>query len=167
MSNLVIKEATCYADAIIISDQIAAIWGDNIDNFYYDKMFKYMSSFNDGYIIGLLNGKPVASSIAFPIETIPGFDEINAGNIFDLIAENANYYYIHIVQVIEEYRNKGFGIKLLRYQINTAIKHRYREIVGMAIDRELALWRKCGFQDFGEYGFYKNYGRMKWVRMII
>ena len=167
MKNFIIKTASTFKDAIIISQHISDIWKDEINNDYYTKMYNHITKFKQGYIIGYLAHKPVSSSLAFPIGRIPSFNEINQGNIFDFFDKNSKYYYIHIIQVIETVRNKGFGIKLLRHQINTARKHKYREIVGMAIDRELALWKKCGFQDFGEFGIYKHYGRMKWVKMPI
>jgi GNAT superfamily N-acetyltransferase len=167
MKNFTIKTATDYKDAVIISRHIADIWKDRIDQAYYDKMAQHIAQFNDGYIIGYFADKPIASSIAFPIDRIPSFEEINAGNIYDFFKIDSKYYYIHILQVIEEYRNRGFGITLLRHQIETARNHKYRTIIGMSIDRELSLWKKCGFRDFGKFGFYKNYGRMKWIRMNI
>jgi GNAT superfamily N-acetyltransferase len=167
MSKFIIKIAKDYDDSIIISNHISDIWNDNIDKNYYDNMFKYLSIYNEGYLIGFLNRIPIASSIAFPINKIPSVDEINAINIFDFTTINGKFYYIHVIQVIEEYRNKGFGVKLLRKQINNAINNNNIEVIGMSIDKELSLWKKCGFKEFGDYFSYKNYGRMKWVKMIL
>ena len=127
MNSFKIKETKDFNDAIIISNHLADIWKDNIDNSYYNKMYNYISKFNDGYLIGFLSNNPIASSVAFPVDGIPSFTEINNGNIFDFLNRKGKYYYIHIIQVIKNFRNKGFGIKLLKYQINTAKKINIRK----------------------------------------
>ena len=162
-----IKKARSYGDAKIIASHIRDIWGDRVDEAYYQKMYTYCRGSRYGFIIGFLRDEPVASSIAFPVAAIPTFRQINEGNIFDLINHQGNYYYIHIVQVIAKYRNRGFGIKLLDDQINTAKVNHFHTITGMALDCELELWKRCGFIDFGRFGQYKHYGRMKWVKMSI
>ena len=167
MNPFAIHTAVSRRDAVIISRHIAEIWHDAVGDAYCEKMHDHISRFRDGYLIGYLSGKPVASSIAFPLGRIPDFEEINTGNIFDFFQAGSEYYYIHIIQVLEKYRNRGYGIRLLRHQIDTARKYRCREVIGMSVDRELPLWKRCGFKDFGEYGTYRHYGRMKWARQVL
>ena len=167
VSTLKIREADSYDDVVIISDQIRAIWNDETDKDIYKKMNNYMNRFNKGYLIASLSETEVGSSIAFPINHIPDFDEVNNTNIYDLFNPEGMYFYIHIIQLLPEYRNSGFGIRLLKYQLDTAVKNNCHTVIGMGIDRELELWRKCGFIDFGEFGNYKNFGRFKWLKMIL
>lgn len=167
MENFQINISKEYHDAIIISEHIAEIWNDKVDKNNYDKMYSYIKKYREGFLIAYLFNEAIGSSIAFPINRIPSFDEINNKNIYDLLSIKGKYFYIHIIQIIERFRNKGYGIKLLKYQINTAKRRKYKEIIAMGIDKELDLWKRCGFQEFGEYGLYKNYGRFKWMKMIL
>ena len=165
MCNLQITTATEYKDAVIISEQIEEIWLGKKDQNEYDKMFTYMNRFNRGFLIAYLAGKPIGSSIGFPLDHTPTFDEVNTKNIYDMVAISGKFYYIHIIQILSEYRNKGFGIKLLKHQLKTARQNNSNHVTAMGIDREIDLWKRCGFQDFGEFGQYRTYGRMKWLKM--
>ncbi|MBN2013147.1 GNAT family N-acetyltransferase [candidate division KSB1 bacterium] len=167
MKNLFIKTASDYSDAIVIARHTAEIWNETTDHEYFDKMNQYIQRFPAGYIIGLIGEQAVASSVAFPIRTIPEFAEINSGNIFDSCEVTGLYYYIHVIQVLEKFQNRGFGIKLLRHQQQMARASDFKSIVGMAVDHKLEMWKRCGFEETGVSGEYKSFGRMMWVKMNI
>ncbi len=165
MKNLQIKISKNYNDAVIITKHIAEIWNNKADKNEYDKMYSNIKKYGEGFLIAYLFNEAIGSSIAFPLGKIPTFDEINDFDIYDMMSLNGKYFYVHVIQIISGYRNKGYGIKLLKHQINTAKKGNYKEVLAMGIDRELDLWRRCGFHEFGKYGLYKNYGRFKWLKM--
>jgi GNAT superfamily N-acetyltransferase len=167
MSKLVIKEAVDYDDAVIISKQTAQIWNSETGEETYKKMNKYINKFKKGFIIAKLSNEIIGSSIAFPMDHIPDFDEVNNRNIYDLINLSGKYFYIHIIQLLPGFRNRGFGIRLLKHQLKTAEENKFSTVIGMGIDRELDLWKKCGFTPFGEFGKYKNFGRFKWLKKAV
>lgn len=165
MKNLQIKISYDYNDAITITRHISEIWNNKANKSEYDKMFSYINKFNEGFLIAYLFNEAIGSSIAFPLNKTPTFKEINDKNIYDMISIKGKYFYIHVIQIISGFRNKGYGIKLLKHQLHTAKEKKYKEVIAMGIDREMDLWRRCGFHEFGKYGLYKNYGRFKWLKM--
>jgi GNAT superfamily N-acetyltransferase len=167
MSRLEIREADSYEDAVIISDHITEIWNNDPDKNIYSHMKTYIDRYGKGFLIASLSGKNIGSSVAFPMDHITDFDEVNNNNIYDLINPGGGFYYIHIIQILPEFRDRGFGIKVLKYQLETARTENFHTVTGMGIDRELGLWEKCGFVSFGEFGNYKNFGRFKWLKMSL
>ncbi|MBN2522981.1 MAG: hypothetical protein JXB24_06880 [Bacteroidales bacterium] len=100
MDNFLIKIAEEYHDAVIISGHIAEIWNDKADKNKYNKMYRYFNKHKEGFLIVYLFNEAIGSSIAFPLERIPGFYEINNKNISDLLSTKGDYFYLLNIRLL-------------------------------------------------------------------
>ena len=165
MNEIRINTALTYDDDVIIGDMLAKVWNDKMKESDYDFIFQYIKLFPAGHIIARQNNKPVASSIAFPMDRKPSMDEFSATHPYDFFSIHGRLYYIHVIQVLPEFRNKGTGTRLLDRQITVAREKKCDFVTGFSIDKEISGWEKKGFKSTGEFGKYKNFGIVKWIEM--
>jgi GNAT superfamily N-acetyltransferase len=165
MTDIIIKAADTYQDSIIIGDMLAKVWKDNVKESDYEIIFKYIKLFPMGHIIAEYNNKPIATSIAFPIEKNPSIEEFSKKHPYDFFSKNGKLYYIHVIQVLPEFRNKGIGTKIMNRQIASAKEKKYDFIGGFSLDKQIERWEKHGFIRKGKFGEYKNFGIVKWIEM--
>ncbi|MFO7659270.1 MAG: GNAT family N-acetyltransferase [Bacteroidales bacterium] len=165
VTDIIIKTADTYQDSIIIGDMLANIWNEKVKESDYELIFKYIKLFSEGHIIAEYDYKPIATSIAFPIEKKPSIEEFNQKHPYDFFSKNGKLYYIHVIQVLPEFRNKGIGTKIMIRQIAIAKEKKYNFIVGFSIDKEIDRWEKHGFIKEGKFGEYKSFGVVKWIEM--
>jgi len=165
MNEIVINIAKTYQDAVIIGNMLAKLWNDKIEKSDYDLIFRYINLFPKGHLIALRNSEPIASSIAFTISIKPSINEFSSKHPYDFFSDNGKFYYIHVIQVLPEFRNIGIGTKILNRQIIAAREKGCDYVTGFSVDKELYRWEKKGFISIGEFGEYKNFGRVKWIEM--
>ncbi|MBN2613670.1 MAG: GNAT family N-acetyltransferase [Bacteroidales bacterium] len=115
----------------------------------------------------ILDNISVGSSIAFPIDIKPSRTEFSSKHPYDFISLKGKFYYIHVIQVLPEFRDKGIGSKILERQINVAKENKCNYITGFSIDKEINRWERKGFKSIGDYGEFKNFGKVKWIEMIL
>jgi len=144
---------------------LSRIWNDKIKESDYDLIFQHIKKFPKGHMIAEHHNKPVATSVAFPIERKPVIDEFSSKHPYDFFSINGRYYYIHVIQVLPEYRNQGIGTALLNRQITVAKERKCDFAGGFSLDKEIKTWEKSRFKTVGEFGEYKNFGKVKWIEM--
>lgn len=167
MDNIELKKCQTYKDAIIIGDMLSYIWDDNIKTSDLDTIFKHIKLFPKGHIIVKIGDINVGSSIAFPISKKPSFEVFNTNHPYDFISIKGEIYYIHVIQVLPEYRNKGLGSKILEQQIRVAQEIKCKYVVGYSVDNEISRWERKGFKSYGSLSQYKSFGKVKWIEMPI
>lgn len=167
MEGIQINTCDTYEDAIIISDMLSKIWNDNVKSSDYDLIFKYLKIFPEGHIIAKQDNNSVGSSIAFPIDTKPSIAVFSSKHPYDFISLKGKLYYIHVIQVLPEFRNKGIGSKILERQINVARKNKCNYVTCLSVDKEINRWERKGFKSIGDFGKYKNFGKVKWIEMML
>ena len=167
MEDIELNICKTYKDAVIIGDMLSSIWDDNINSSDLDIIFKHINLFPNGHIIAKIGEINVGSSIAFPINKKPSIEVFNTKHPYDFISNKGEMYYIHVIQVIPEYRNKGIGSKILDRQIRVAKEKRCKYVVGYSVNREISRWERKGFESYGSLSDYKNFGKVKWIKMLI
>jgi GNAT superfamily N-acetyltransferase len=143
------------------------IWGTPATKSIIDYFIKGISCFRDGYYLAESEGVFVGSSEGFPIkEKLPISMLAEIEDPVDLFCPEGRYYYVHIIQVYPEFRNRGVGDMLLKTQINVARGLYIPQVCGIAISNQLDHWIKSGFSAEGQaWETYKNFGLFKWVSM--
>jgi hypothetical protein len=167
LKNIELSICKAYKDAIIIGDMLSSIWDDSINTSDLDMIFKHIKLFPKGHIIARIGDTNVGSSIAFPINKKPSIEVFNTKNPYDFISIDGKLYYIHVIQVLPEYRNKGIGSKILERQLRVAKEIKCKYAVGYSIESEIARWERKGFKSYGELSEYRNFGKVKWIKMAI
>jgi GNAT superfamily N-acetyltransferase len=161
LKGIQINTGETYEDAIIIGDMLSKVWNDNVKSSDYDLIFKYLKMFPEGHIIARKDNNSIGSSIAFPIDTKPSIEVFSLKHPYDFFSIKGKLYYIHVIQVLPEFRNKGIGSKILERQITVAKENRCNYVTGFSIDREINRWERKGFKSIGDFGEYKNFGKVK------
>lgn len=167
MDNIELNICDTYNDAIIIGNMLTYIWDDNINSSDLDIIFRHIKIFSKGHIIAKIRDINVGSSIAFPINEKPSIEIFNKKHPYDFISLAGKLYYIHVIQVLPEYRNKGIGRRIMERQIRIAKEINCKYAVGYAIENEVARWEKLGFKSYGDFNMYKNFGKVKWIELLI
>ncbi len=148
-----------------LADMTGAIWNEQIDEEDYARFFENISLFPEGHLLVTCGQKVVATSQGFPMARVPTFHELNQG-IYTLFCYRGEYYYLHLIQVLPEYRRQGIGDMLLKAQIDAARRAGCKQIVGIAHENSVAHWLKNGFDELeAGWGTYGGYGRFLWVGM--
>ncbi len=157
------------SDAESLAKMHEAIWGIPATNDMIEYFTKGISRFRNGYYLAESEGVCAGSSEGFPIEEklpISTFGEID--DPIDLFEPEGKYYYVHVIHVYPEFRNRGIGNMLLKTQINVAKSLHIPQICGIAISNKLNHWVKSGFSaETGEWEAYKDFGLFKWISMSL
>ena len=85
------KTASKYQDVVIIGEMLSGIWNDNIKVSDYDLIFQHIKKFPQGHMIAEQHNRPIATSIAFPIEMKPAIDEFSSKHSYDFFSMNSRY----------------------------------------------------------------------------
>lgn len=164
--EITIKKAEL-SDAESFAKINEVIWGTPASKSIIDYFTKGISLFRDGYSLVESRGAFIGSSEGFPIQgkmPISVLAEIE--DPIDLFEPEGRYYYIHIIQVYPEFRNRGIGDMLLRTQISVARSLHIPQVCGIAVSNQLDHWVRSGFSAEGEeWERYKDFGLFRWVSM--
>jgi GNAT superfamily N-acetyltransferase len=165
LNNLILSNCTSQNDSIIIGDMLSSIWNDNLKSSDLEIIFKHIKLFPRGHIIARIGDINVGSSIAFPINEKPSIEIFNKKHPYDFISLKGKLYYIHVIQVLPEFRNEGIGTKVLEKQIEVAKDIKCKNVVGYSIENEINRWERKGFKSYGKISEYKNFGKVKWIEL--
>ena len=78
----------------------------------------------------------------------------------DLYTPKGEYFYIHGIEVLPEYRKLGIGRALLDYNINPAKKLNCTQACGIEIYENIDFWHDHGFESEGTCQQYKNVSQL-------
>lgn len=144
------------------------IWGTTATQEIVDYFRKGISRFQDGYYLALVEDQVVATSEAFPIaEKLPVFQLDQIEDQVDLHHPDGRFYYIHIIQVLPDFRKRGIGSLLLEKQVEVARNMKLAEVCGIVIADQMAHWNHHGFVEEGQWTKYKEFGYFKWAKKQI
>lgn len=163
MKRLIIREA----GASDLPDYVAIcmkIWGGKDAQKITSHFEKSFSIFNPGYSIALIDQEKVGTGEGLPIRNKLPITEMNrVEEAIDLYEPNGDYFYIHGIEVLPEYRKMGIGRELLEYNLNLAKKMNCRQVCGIGIYENIDFWIKQGFETEGQWQQYKEVGKFIWI----
>ncbi len=137
---------------------------NDCEKFYQNTMRLFLN----GYFLAELNSKIVGSSEGFPIESMKPISSLNTNRgAHDLFNLNGKYYYIHLIQVLSEFQNRGIGDLLFKAQLNTGLKHGAEYVCAMSVEKKIHHWIKYGFEEYGKSEYLEKFGILKWLKMKI
>jgi GNAT superfamily N-acetyltransferase len=141
-------------------------------NASYNDCWKFyretMKLFLSGYFLAEVNSDIVGSSEGFPIEAIKPIALLSAERgVHDLFDLSGKYYYVHLILVLPEFRNRGIGDLLFKAQLNVALKYGAEYLCAVSLEEKILHWIKYGFMEYGESQYRENFGILKWLKMNI